>query len=74
MKLPTIPSRYEEEIYCHCMDMQTMHWFWVKTEKPHDHEAVEQKLANLGKRDASRGSWYTDEEYLFWSFDDEPLL
>ena len=69
-----VPASYEEETYCCCMDMQTQEWFWVKTEKPHDYKAAEQKLVSLGKQYMSLGSWYTYEEYLYWSSGDEPLF
>lgn len=69
-----VPVSYEEEIYCLGIDNKTNEWMWIKTEKPHDYKAAEQKLMSLGKQFVTLADWYTYNDYLFWSSDDEPLL
>lgn len=73
MKIFTL-STYEEELYCHCYNMENETWLWVKTEQPHDYKAVEQTLTKQNLQFIQLGSWCSREEYLLWSSDDEPLL
>lgn len=59
-------SFYEKETYCRCLDLKTLDWFWIKTEKPHDCKAVEQKLTNTGRQVVDVCPWYTyDMSFVF---------